>query len=186
VGLLVAAIALISTVTPGTAAVWSSSAALGSPVITAGAATPEIAGFSDLTHVFTKNNVSQTAYVTLRNAGDVAADFSTAVTLAAGSSPTLASVVRVTLWNVTSKSQCTPNAAAPVTAWTGTWTAAPSSTGRLDPGATVAYCIRAELDRRDFPSTAMSITPTLAATLTVPGTGWRSTATGAATQSVAG
>ncbi|MFC0681217.1 hypothetical protein ACFFGH_25590 [Lysobacter korlensis] len=183
VWLVVATIALCA-VGPGTSANWSRAAALDSPVITAGAATAELTGFSDLTHVFARNNASQTAYVQLRNTGDVAADLSTAVTLGAGSSQVLTSVVDVTVWNVTSQSQCTRNAN-PVAPWTGRWTGTPSMTGRLEPGAIVAYCIRTEIERKDLPSTAMSITPSLTATLDVPGTGWRSTATATATQSVA-
>ena len=185
VGLSVAAIALLGTLGPGTAATWNSAAVLGSPVITAGTVTAELTGFSNLTQTFTTNKSTDTAYVRLRNGGDVPAEFSTTVTLAADSSQTLASLVRLTAWNVTSQAQCTPNAS-PVAPWTGLWTNVPSWTGRLQPGATVGYCIRTELDPRDLPSTAMSITPTLTATLYIPGTTWRSAGTATATQSVAG
>ena len=185
VALMIAALALIGVLAPGTAATWSSSTALGSPVITAGATAAELTGFPALSHVYRGNNTTDTAYVQLLNAGDVAADFGTDVTLAAGSSQTLASVVRVTIWSVASSNQCTANST-PVAAWTGRWTGVPVLAGRLEPGATVAYCIRTEVDRRDLPSTAMSITPALTATLTVPGSSWRSTVTATATQSVAG
>jgi hypothetical protein len=185
IGLIVASLALTGAFGPGTAATWTSTAALGSPVITAGAVTAELTGFSDLTYVFSKNNDSDTAYVLLRNSGDVAADFSTAITLGSGSSQVLNSVVQVTVWKVITQSQCRSNSN-PVAPWMGRWTGAPALTGRLEAGATVAYCIRTELDRRDLPNTAMSITPTLMATLTVPGTGWRSSTTATATQSVAG
>jgi hypothetical protein len=185
VGLAVAAVTLTGTLGSGTAATWSSSAALGSPVITAGTATAELAGFSDLTHTFARNGLIQAAAVRLGNSGDVAADFTTTVTLGAGSSSTLASMVEVTVWPLAAKGQCTRTTTPPSTAWEVRWNSAPSLSGRLEPGATVAYCIRTEIQRWQLPSAAMSMTATLSATLAVPGTGWRSTATESATQSVA-
>lgn len=185
--LAAAAVALLCAAGPGTAAAWNSSAPLGSPVITAaGGVTAELTGFADLTHTFTKNSLSETSLMRLRNLGDVAGDYSTAVTLSPDSSPALAAGVDITVWRVSSPSQCTPTSTPSSPASVGRWDTPPALTGRLEPGASVSYCIRTTLERRNLTNTKASVTPSLAATLTVPGTGWQSTAIATATQSVTG
>ncbi len=182
---IAAAVAIVATAgavtsSGGSYASWNGAARTPASTVTAGTiAAGETFGVSPAT-TFDGSTSTKTVGLTIANSGNVTAAYSTATSLAAGSSAPLASTIAVAFWKVAALTACTPSAS-PVSPATGTWAAPPVLTGSLAGGASDLYCLRTTIGSvTGIPSTSQ-VTPTMTANLNVANT-WTSAAASSFTQ----
>ncbi|BDZ46069.1 LamG-like jellyroll fold domain-containing protein [Naasia aerilata] len=166
----------------GTTALWTGSVSITAPSIRSGSITALLSGFTGLSTTFTSGSLTKTSYIQVGNSGVTNAQYSAQLGLGAGSASTLAGTTTVTLWPSYDAASCTETAV-PSYAATYAWNAVPVFTGSLPAGTSGFYCLRSRTAASNLTTTA-SITPQITVTLTLPNTGWSSTATASATETV--
>ncbi|BDZ46066.1 LamG-like jellyroll fold domain-containing protein [Naasia aerilata] len=178
---LVAGGVLLSlTATGGTSALWTGSVSITAPSIKSGSITALLTGWTGLSTSFTSSSLTKTSYVQIGNTGVTNANYSAQLTLGAGSSSSLAGTTWVTLWTTADPANCTESAV-PTYSATYAWNAVPVFTGSL-PAGTIGYnCVRSRTAASNLSSVA-SLFPQITVTLSVPNTGWTSTASASATE----
>jgi chitodextrinase len=177
-GLVIGTILLGLLGTGGSFALWRGSTTVQAATVSAARVAITHTGFTGLNVTYKSTVLSATAGVQLTNTGDAAGSFSSTVSLAAGSSSTLANAITVLVWPVSALSSCTP-AASSSGAVSYKWNTIPTLTGTLAPGASQVYCLRTSIPSGSLGITG-SVTPTLTSVITVGG--WTATATSTATQ----
>ncbi|WP_210506416.1 LamG-like jellyroll fold domain-containing protein [Naasia sp. SYSU D00057] len=180
---LVALVALSLSSVGGTTALWRGTVKPNPPAIRSGSVTATVEGFTGLSTTYTADSLSKTSYIKVGNAGDQNANYTVSLSLSGNSSAALAGTTWVTVWPAASAAACTETAVAHNGA-TYAWNAVPVFTGSLPAGASGFYCLRSRTAAANL-GTPATIRPQIAVTLTLPNTGWSSTATAGATQDVA-
>lgn len=178
-GLVIGTILLGLLGTGGSFALWRGSTTVQAAPLSAARVAITHTGFTGLNVTYKSSVLSTTAGVQLTNSGDAAGTFSSTVSLAAGSSSTLAGAITVLVWPVSALSSCTPSASS-AGAMSFKWNTIPALTGTLASGASQVYCLRTSIPSGSLGITG-SVTPTLTSVITV-GSGWTATATSTATQ----
>lgn len=161
----------------GTSLALFNATATGSLAVTAGRIAVTQNGFPALGHTFTRAEPTVTAQVTITNAGDFSAPYTTRL---AADSSALAAAIVVDAWPKAAQDDC---AAAAPGAGTGTLASMPALTGSLAAGASATYCVRASLSSSALSTISSS---SLSATLTVTSAleSWTATAIDTATLAI--
>ena len=178
-GLVTGTLLLALIGTGGSFALWRGSTSVQAAPLSAAKVAVTHTGFTPLTFTYKTGALTTTSGVQISNTGDVAGAYSSAVSLAAGSSASLASAITVLVWDSPSLASCTTSASAAGAA-SYKWNSIPAATGTLAAGASQVYCLRTSIPSGSLGITG-TVTPTLTTTLTV-GSAWKATATSTATQ----
>lgn len=169
---------IIGTAVPSIA-LWTTSSTPLTASASAGTMGASITGFAALVQAYTPTSTSRATTLRFGNTGTLPTTYQGSVTLAAGSSDTMAGKVVVKAWPETSATPC--DGAIPGSALAGTWAAFPALTGSLAAGDTAGWCVNTTLATADQPVTA-SVSPTYALTLSAGS--WTATAAESASQTV--
>ena len=178
-GLVTGTILLALIGTGGSFALWRGSASVQAAPLSAAKVAVAHTGFTPLTFTYKSGALTTTSGVQITNTGDVSGTFNSVVSLAAGSSASLAGAITVLVWAAPALANCTTTASA-AGASSFTWSTVPPATGTLAAGASQVYCLRTSIPSGSLGITG-SVTPTLTTTLAV-GSSWRATASSTATQ----
>ena len=178
-GLVTGTLLLALLGTGGSFALWRGSTSVQAAPLSAASVAITHTGFTPLTFTYKSTALTTTAGVQITNSGNVAGTFSSVVSLAAGSSASLASAITVLVWDAPTLASCTASASA-AGASSFKWNTVPTATGTLAAGDSQVYCLRTSIPSGSLGITG-SVTPTLTSTLSV-GSGWKATAASTATQ----
>ena len=173
--LIVSALTLVTAVPAE--ATWTTPVQTASGATSTGRLAVALGGVESLGATYSSSALTNTAALTVANTGTVPAPWRLSLSAAASS---LAETTRVTAWPSTSARCSTP----PADASSGSWAALDGPSGTLPAGASSIWCVRTSItqaDRFDAAGQATTVTAELVARLGA----WSSTATAAATQTVA-
>ncbi|WP_284233893.1 SipW-dependent-type signal peptide-containing protein [Arenivirga flava] len=153
----------------GTAALWSSTASVSVPSVTAGSIDITQSTLADATVVYANGTARKTTSLVVKNTGSASATVSAGVAIAGDTG--LASAIAVNLWRVSAASSCTETAASSGDAMS--WSALGRVSSTVAAGETQVYCLRTSLTSAQISSYAgKAYSATL--TLTAKRGGWTS------------
>ena len=166
-------------VTESTAARWAGEATTSGSTISAGSVAASIGGFSGLTHRFGAGGMTDTGAFTITSVGTQTMTWTASIAVVPGGTTALHDALTATVWQASGPSACTATATAGA-GWSGRWSAVPTFSSTLAPGASITYCMRTTAARAALSITgAFSTTATVVASLA--GTNWSTTSTATAT-----